>query len=78
MDKADNENEKDIIQNSNWKNKDKTYLFELQKFLDLTENIQDEELKKEIVAQMLKCDKKVTQLAEEIFYKLEEKNESIK
>ncbi len=78
MDKADNENEKDIIQNSNWKNKDKTYLFELQKFLDLTENIQDEELKKEIVAQMLKCDKKVTQLAEEIFHKLEEKNESIK
>lgn len=71
MDKEDNE--KYIIENSDWKNKDKTYLFELQKFLDLTENIEDEELKKEIVTQMLKCDKRVTQLAEEIFYKLEEK-----
>ena len=65
-------------QKNQWKNEDEIYLFELQKFLDLTENIQDEELKKEIVAQMLKCDKKVTQLAEEIFHKLEEKNESIK
>ena len=52
---------------SQWKNQDEIYLFELQKFLDLTENIKNEELRKEIVAQMLKCDKRITQLAEEIF-----------
>ena len=56
-----------IIENSDWKNKDEKYLFELQKFLDITENITDEVLRKEIIAQMLKCDKRITQLAETIF-----------
>lgn len=54
-------------ENSNWKNKDKRYLFELQKFFDLTENIKDTELKKEIITQMLKCNKRITELAEETF-----------
>ncbi len=58
---------------TNWKNKDEQYLFELQKFLDISENIQDEELKKEVIAQMLKCDRIITKLAEEIFQKLEKK-----
>ena len=58
-----------------WKNKDKTYLFALQKFLDLTENIKDEELRKEIVAQMLKGDRCLTKLAEQLFYKIQ-KNEN--
>lgn len=58
--------EKPDIQNSNWKYKDQTYLFELQKFLDISENIEDEILRKEVIAQMLKCDKRVTQLAENI------------
>ena len=62
-----NKNEEVSTENNNWKNKDKKYLFELQKFLDLTENIKNEELRKEIVAQMLKCDKRITQLAAEIF-----------
>lgn len=57
---------------SEWKNKDEIYLFELQKFLDIVENVEDEELRKEIIAQMLKCDKRITQLAETIFKKLEE------
>ena len=56
---------------SKWKNEDEIYLFELQKFLDIVENVEDEELRKEITAQMLKCDKRVTQLAEDIFQKLE-------
>lgn len=57
---------------SRWKNEDEIYLFELQKFLDVVENVQDEELRKEIVAQMLKCDKRITQLAEKIFQELKE------
>ena len=56
---------------SKWKNQDEIYLFELQKFLDIVENVDDEELRKEIIAQMLKCDKRVTQLAEEMFNKLQ-------
>lgn len=55
---------------SKWKNQDAIYLFELQKFLDIVENVNDEELRKEIIAQMLKCDKRVTQLAETIFQEL--------
>ena len=35
------------------------------------ENVEDEELRKEIIAQMLKCDKRITQLAETIFEELE-------
>ena len=61
---------------SKWKNEDEIYLFELQKFLDIVENVKNEELRKEIIAQMLKCDKRVTQLAENIFQKLE-KNSGI-
>ena len=47
---------------SKWKNEDKTYLFELQK---------------EIITQMLKCDKRVTQLAETIFQKLEKNSDTV-
>ena len=63
-------NARRTIENSDWKNKDEKYLFELQKFLDITENITDEVLRKEIIAQMLKCDKRVTQLAEKKFEEL--------
>ena len=62
---------------SKWKNEDKTYLFELQKFLDIVENVKDEELQKEIITQMLKCDKRVTQLAETIFQKLEKNSDIV-
>ena len=59
---------------SKWKNENKQYLYELQKFLDLTDNIEDEKLRKQIVSQMLKCDKCVTNLAEEIFENLNVNN----
>ena len=62
---------------SKWKNEDKTYLFELQKFLDIVENVKDKELQKEIITQMLKCDKRVTQLAETIFQKLEKNSDTV-
>ncbi len=67
------EKEEQWIKDSKWKNKDEIYLFELHKFLDLTENIKDEDLRKEIVTHMLKCDKRLTQLAEKIFDNLQKR-----
>ena len=55
---------------SAWKNKNQQYLFELQKFMDIADNIQDEELRKLIIDQMLKCDNCVTKIAEDIFKKI--------
>ena len=48
------------LENTSWKNKNEKYLFELQKFLDITENVDNDELRKDIVAQMLRCDKIIT------------------
>ena len=59
---------------SKWKNENEQYLYELQKFLVLTDNIEDEKLRKQIVSQMLKCDKCVTNLAEKIFENLNVNN----
>ena len=57
------------IENENWKQSSPKYLKELQMFLDKAENIQSEELRKEIIFQMLKCDNELTCLAEEMFAK---------
>lgn len=64
---------KDIFEKSKWKNKNTQYLFELQKFLDLADNIKEKELRDLIVGQMIKCDNCITRLAEKIFETLEEK-----
>ena len=40
------ENINNLIQNNNWKNKNEQYLFELQKFMDLADNIEDKNLRK--------------------------------
>lgn len=65
----------------NWKSNGKKYLKELQAFLDKVENIESEELRKEIIFQMLKCDNELTMLAEEEFRKIrldmEEKSKDI-
>lgn len=53
------------IHENMWKTNNKQYLFELQKFLDLADNIKDEKLRKNIILQMLKCDKYLTKIAEE-------------
>lgn len=55
---------------SDWKEKNEKYLFELQKFLDKVENIKDDELKQSIIIQMLKCDKVLTEIVEEMINKL--------
>ena len=64
------------IKKENWKAHSQKYLKELQAFLDKAENIQSEELKKEVIFQMLKCDNELTILAEEKFkqYYLHGKN----
>lgn len=67
--------------NEDWKSKGKKYLKELQAFLDKAENIESEELRKDIIFQMLKCDNELTMLAEEEFRKIrldaEEKSKDI-
>ena len=50
-----------------WKNKNKNYLCEMQKFLDKVDNIKDEDLKQEIIHQMLRCDSVLTSLSYEMF-----------
>lgn len=64
--------DKIILEKSKWKNKNAQYLFELQKFLDLADNIEDKEFRKLIIGQMLKCDKCVTNIAEKMFKSLKE------
>lgn len=57
------------LKRENWKADSQKYLKELQAFLDKAENIENEELKKEVIFQMLKCDNELTILAEEKFEK---------
>ena len=52
------------MNNRDWKEKDKEYLRFIQKFLDLSDNIENEELKEEVIRSMLMCDERLTQLAE--------------
>ncbi len=47
-----------------WKDKNKGYLRQLQKFLDVAENIEREDLRKSVINEMLKCDMILTQLAQ--------------
>lgn len=63
-----NRNMKEIKEN--WKSNGKKYLKELQAFLDKVENIENEELRRDIRFQMLKCDNELTMLAEEEFRKI--------
>lgn len=58
--KASNENK--LFENI--KIKDEKYLEELQRFLDFADNISNEDLKKRMIYQMLKCDKVLTEIFE--------------
>ena len=44
----------------------------MQKFLDATDSIEDEELQKHIIGQMLKCDLVLTEIAEKEIQKAKE------
>ena len=48
-----------------WKTPNKRYQFELQKFLDLIDNVKDEKLQKELIYQLNKFDKVITEIAEQ-------------
>lgn len=50
-----------------WKQKSKSYLKEVQRFLDIADNIENEDLRRDVIMQMLKCDEELTKLAEEKF-----------
>lgn len=60
-------NNKNMEIKENWKKENKLYLKEIQKFLDIAENIENKELREEIIIQMLKCDEQLTKMAEEKF-----------
>lgn len=59
-------NNKDMETDREWK-KSEAYLNALQKFLDKADNIENKELREEIIIQMLKCDEELTKLAERKF-----------
>ncbi len=62
-----------------WKEKNKDYLNQLQKFLDIADNIEKEDLRKSLISEMLKCDMILTQLAEkQIKLALEKSNKEEK
>lgn len=64
--------EKNIYEEKIWKNNNQQYLFELQKFLDIADNVEEEDLRKLIIYQMLKCDRCLTKIAEKMLKKKEE------
>lgn len=58
--------------NEEWKKNNKKYLNEIQKFLDKAENIENEELRRDIIIQILKCDEELTKTAEAKFKSYEQ------
>lgn len=64
--------DKQFVNNREWKEKNEKYLTNLQKFLDATDSIEDEELQKHIIGQMLKCDLVLTEIAEKEIQKAKE------
>ncbi len=60
-----------------WKEKNKKYLNQLQKFLDATDSIETEYLKNNIIAQMLKCDQILTEIAQKEIQKYKKQTYNI-
>ncbi len=50
-----------------WKEENKLYLRELQRFLDRVDSIEDYELRRSVTNQMMICDKVLTEIAEDMF-----------
>lgn len=59
--------EKKLLEDKEWKEKNKLYLKEVQNFFDKVDNISDESLRQKIIGQMLRCDKILTEIAENRF-----------
>lgn len=49
--------------NNKWKEENQRYINAMQAFLDKVDNVNDENLKQEIIGKMLKCDKILTEIA---------------
>ena len=58
-----------------WKEKNKKYLNQVQRFLDAADSIEREEIRKNVITQMLKCDQILTQLAQNEIKKYKLKDE---
>lgn len=57
----------DRFYKDNWKTKNERYILEIEKFLDTAQSIKDENLRQDIIIQMLKCDNELTISAEKTF-----------
>lgn len=47
-----------------WKDKNEEYIRSLNRFLDTVDNVKDEDLKREIIYKMLKCNESLTKAIE--------------
>lgn len=63
----------EVENNLAWKEKNKEYLMQLQKFLDSTDSIEKEDLKNNVIAQMLKCDNVLTKAAQKEIQKYKQR-----
>jgi len=52
----------------NWKRNSEGYLMELDTFLEQIKNITEDELRRDILMTMLRCDEELTKLAEKLFF----------
>lgn len=62
----------ELMKNHRWKNRNEMYLFELQKFMDLADNIENENLKRQIINQVIRLDKCITEVSEELIERIRE------
>lgn len=60
--------------NISWKESDKKYIFYMQKFLDICDNIKDQELKLRVIKSMIICDERLTNLAIDEIERLNKKS----
>lgn len=67
MGKLEKDEIKKNIYSRDWKEKNDDYLKALERFFDITDNIEDENLRMDIIYKMLKCDEILTKLAENTF-----------
>lgn len=67
MNKEYNNELKKEFYSRDWKEKNEKYIIELNKFFDIVDNVENKDLKLRIIYQMLKCDKILTEMAEEKF-----------
>ncbi len=64
MGKLDKEEIIKKVYSRDWKEKNPEYLQALEKFFDITDNINNESLKLDVIYQMLRCDEILTKIAE--------------